>query len=152
MSWVYWLFLVAFVLTLVRLLRTQHQATRDKRPVPLFETIGLVGQPMLVAALFLIYKFGETRPRAFVVALTVLVALAPFVSGFVEGLSDSAKARRIRLLLLLMIAALAVLVVLAFFVSVAILIVATVAVVAVILLATILLGLAPLRHERSPDE
>ena len=151
MSWVYWLFLVAFVLTLVRLLRTQHQATRDKRPVPFFENIGLVGQPILVAALFLIYRFAEPRPRAFVVALTVLVALAPFVSGFVEGLSDSAKARRIRLLLLLTIAALAVLVVLAFFVSLGILIVTTVAVVAVILLATILLGLAPLRRGSNPD-
>jgi hypothetical protein len=149
-SWVYWLFLVAFVLTLVRLLRTQQQAMRAKRSVPLFERIGLVGQPILVGALFLVYKFAESRPRAFVVALTVLVTLAPFVSGFVEGLSDSAKARRIRLLLLLTIAALAVLVVLAFFVSVAILIVTTVAVVAVILLATILLGLAPLRHERQP--
>jgi hypothetical protein len=118
--------------------------------VPFFENIGLVGQPILVAALFLIYKFAQSRPRAFVVALTVLVALAPFVSGFVEGLSDSAKARRVRLLLLLMIAALAVLVVLAFFVSLVILLATTVAVVAVILLATILLGLAPLRHERQP--
>ncbi len=150
MSWVYWLFLVGFVVTLVRSLRVRHQATHAQRPVPLFESIGLVGQPILVGALFLIYRFSQTRPRAFVVALTVLVTLAPFVSGFVEGLSDSAKARRIRLLLLLTIAALAVLVVLAFFVSVAILIVTTVAVVAVILLATILLGLAPLRHERQP--
>jgi len=40
--------------------------------------------------------------------------------------------------------------VLAFFVSVAVLIVMTVGVVAVILLATILLGLAPLRRERNP--
>lgn len=150
MSWVYWLFLIAFVLTLVRLLRTHHQATRAHRPVPLFEEVGLVGQPILVGALFLIYKFAAARPRAFVVALTLLVALAPFVSGFAEGLSDSAKARRIRLLLLLTIAALAVLAVLAFFVGVVILLATTVAVVAVILLAAILLGLAPLRHERQP--
>ena len=148
MSWVYWLFLVAFVLTLVRLLRARHQATRDQRPVPLFENIGLVGQPILVAALFFVYKFAESRPRAFVVALTALVTLAPFISGFVEGLSDSSKARRIRLLLLLTIAALAVLVVLAFFVSLGVLVVTTVAVVAVVLLAAILLGLAPLRRER----
>lgn len=150
MSWVYWLFLVAFVLTLVRLLRARQQATRAHRPVPLFEDIGLIGQPILVGALFLIYKFGPSRPHAFGVALTLFVTLAPFISGFVEGLSDSAKARRIRLLLLLTIAALAVLLVLAFFVSVAVLIVMTVGVVAVILLATILLGLAPLRRERNP--